>query len=205
MRKICILICILLCCGCKARYEIKFNDNKIDDQLSVTYSKADEMFRSFAPDPLYALDNIPYDLKINDIGDYINLNYAHSFVDDEYSKAFVPSSCFSSFNFIKEDDRYYFIADGEFLCRHVANVYYDSLDIVISTNHVVVQDNADEKKNGKYIWHISPDSETFSLRFITSTKVKGNNSIFYLVGFSLFFIAGSIFLVVKKIKSKNEI
>ena len=136
--------------------------------------------------------------------DYVNLNYTHSFGNDEYSKAFVPNSCFSSFNFIKEDDKYYFIADGDFLCRHIANVYFDSLDIVISTNHVVIQDNADEKKNGKYIWHVNPDSETFSLNFVVSSQVRGGNFKSYFWGvFSIVGIGVIVCIYIIKIKNKK--
>ena len=205
MKKVCILVCILLCCGCKARYEIKFNDSKIDDKLSITYSKEDDAFRSFAPNPLNALDNIPYDLKSNDAGNYINLNYTHSFDVENYSRAYVPSTCFSNYNFIKEDDKYYFFVDGEFLCQHIAYVYFDSLDIVISTNHVVLQENADEKKNGKYIWHVNPGNDSFSLRFVTSSKVKNNKSNHVLFGGGLLLFGAFIFFVVKKMQNKNEI
>lgn len=205
MKKLYILICILLCCGCKARYEIKFNDNKIDDRLSVTYSKNDEIFRSFVSEPILAIDNVPYDLNENNTGDYVNLNYTHSFSVDEYSKARIPSSCFTNYNFIEEDNKYYFVIDGDFLCRHIAYNYFDSLDIVISTNHVVIENNAGEVKNGKYIWHVNPDDETFSLRFIISKSVKNENSKYYLLGFSVLFIGVCIFFVVRKFKTKNEI
>lgn len=197
------MICILLCCGCKARYEVKFNNNIISDKLSVTYSKDDEVIRSFAPDPLFALDNIQYDVNINNTNNYINSNYTYNFDVDNYSKAFVPNSCFSSFNFIKDEDKYYFIADGEFLCRHIANRYFDSLDIVISTNHPVIQSNADEIKNGKYVWHVDSSDENFSLRFVVSEKTKSSNFKNYFWGI-ISVVGVGVILVVKKNSKRDE-
>lgn len=205
MKKICILICILLCCGCKAKYEINFNGNKINDKLSVSYSKDEEILRPYAPDPLYAVDNNPYNLKSNTKGDYTDLKYTYTFNIEQYSKAFIPSSCFSSYNFLETDDKYYFLIDGEFLCSHIAFNYFDSLDIVISTNHVVIDDNADEKKNGKYIWHVSPDDEELSLRLITSKAVKKSHSLLYLFGGLSLFVVGLIFVAINKNRSRNEI
>lgn len=195
LKKLYILICILLCCGCSAKYEIDFKDNNISDKLSITYSKNDEIIRSFAPDPLFALDNIPYDLETKDNGDSIDLKYSYTFTTSEYSNAFIPASCFTSFNFVNENDMYYFIADGEFLCSHIANKYFDSLDIVISTNHLVVQNNADEIKNGKYIWHVNPDEE-ISLRFIVSSKVANTSSTTF---WGIFSIVGMFVIVIGKI------
>ncbi len=202
MKKIYILICILLCCGCRAKYEIKFSDNSINDNLSVTYSKNDEIIRSFAPDPLYALGDNQYVLNTKDNGRNMDLSYTYNFNTDDYSKAFIPNSCFSSFNFIKEDGKYYFMADGEFLCKHIANKYFDSLDIVIDTNHVVIQSNADEVKKGKYIWHINPDSEEVSLKLVVSEKIIKNNSNTYFWGVISIVGIGVLFIIKK---TRNDI
>ena len=152
---------------------------------------------------LYAIDNYIYNLNENNKGDSISLNYNYSFDTVQYSRAFIPSSCFSNYNFIEEEDNYYFIVDGEFLCRHIANNYFDSLDIVISTNHVVLQNNANEIKNGKYIWHVSPEDENFSLRFITSKDVINTNSKYYIIGLSLLLVV-CIFFIVRKFKVRKE-
>ena len=105
MKKIYILICILLCCGCSIRYEIKFEDNIIDDSLYLTYSKDEELFRSFVSEPLFAVDNLIYDLNENNKGDSVSLNYSYSFDTTQYSRAFIPSSCFSNYNFIRNELR----------------------------------------------------------------------------------------------------
>ena len=196
------MICILLCCSCRARYEIKINDNNVNDKLSITYLKEDEIIRSFAPNPLFALDNIQYDLNSSDTDNHINLNYTHSFDINDYSRAFIPNSCFSSFNFIKEDDKFYLMADGNFLCKHIANKYFDTLDIIIDTNHVVIQSNADEIKNGKYIWHVDPSKEEYSLKFVFSEKVKSNNYNIYFWGIVSIVGIGAIMIIKKS--NRNE-
>ena len=67
----------------------------------------------------------------------------------------------------------------------------------------VLQNNANEIKNGKYIWHINPEDENFSLRFITSKDVINTNSKYYIIGLSLLLVV-CIFFIVRKFKVRKE-
>ena len=209
MKKMIFLALILLCCGCRARYELTFNDNTISDNLSVSYPNngvSNSQIDSIYSNSFYALgrDHL-YNYRNNSSNSTILINYSYDYNVSEFDLANIPNNCFTDFNFVNEDNKYYFFVDGMFKCGYYAYEHLDSLDIVISTNHVVIQENADEKKNGKYIWHVNPDNESFSLRFVTSEKIKNNNFKYYLLGFSLLFIIVCIFFVVRKFRFKNEI
>ncbi len=174
MKKYIILLFILLCCGCSAKYEISFIDDNISDSLTVTYPRNGQTdsqindnfsnsFYSIGRSNLYNFKNLSND---NDV--IINLSYNYS--SDFYKSSNIPNSCFEHFKFMNDDDKYYLFASGTFKCGYYAYEYLDSLDIIINTNHDVIENNADEVIDDKYIWHVNTADNNFELKFITSKE-----------------------------------
>lgn len=172
MKKFMILLFILLCCGCNAKYEINIIDDNISDSLTVSYERTGETISqindSFS-DSFYAIGRSSlYDFKNmstdNDV--IINLNYDYG--SDFFKSANIPNSCFEHFSFLSDDDKYYLFAGGTFKCSYYAYEYLDSLDIIINTNHNVIENNADEVVDDKYVWHINKEDNNQEIKFIIS-------------------------------------
>ncbi len=209
MKKIFILLFVFLCCGCSAKYEISFIDNYITDNLSVTYKRNNEtnsQIDSLFSNSFYSLGREKlYNYKNNSNSSFISFDLSYKYDVNDYAIANIPNNCFTNYQFFKENDKYYFFADGSFKCGYYAYEYLDSLDIVISTNHVVFDDNSDEQKNGKYIWHVDPNTDDFSLRFVVSDNVKKNNIIMYFLFSILFLILLFGLYIFYRNRKNNEI
>ena len=178
MKKFLAIIFLLLCCACSAKYEIKFVDDNVYDNLSVSFSRqglTDSQVDEFYSNSFYAIGrNKLYSFKNDSTTDNIVINYNYAYASNEFSTANIPNSCFDIFKFFSDDDKYYLFASGVFKCSYQEYVKLDSLDIVIDTNHVVLENNADEVKDNKYIWHVDMNASDFSLRFITKKNVQSN-------------------------------
>lgn len=212
MKKFLFILAILLCCGCSAKYEIDFIDDTISDNLTVTYERNgetdsqinesfSESFYAIGRDAIYNFDN-------KSTNDNIIINFGYDYNVYNFGSANIPKSCFNIFKFITDDDKYYLFAQGAFKCSYYAYEYLDSLDIVIRTNHVVVENNADEVDGDEYIWHVDPNIDDFSLRFIVDQAVNktNENGIFVkvLIGFTSIGIVCGIFIYIRY-KKVNKI
>ena len=202
MKKFLIIITLLLCCACSARYEIELVDDKVHDNLSVSFDRqglTDSQVSDFYSGSFYALgrDKI-YNFSNNRVSDKIMINYNYDYRINEFSNANIPNSCFDIFKFFGDDDKYYLFASGVFKCSYQEYVKLDSLDIVVSTNYTVLENNADEVKDDKYIWHVDVNSSDFSLRFITNKqKINEKKKSINIVQVSLYIgIFGVVALVV---------
>jgi hypothetical protein len=177
------IIILLLCCGCSAKYELKFIDDKITDNLTVTYKRTDETdsqindsfsssFYSIGRTNLYNFKNLSDKENI-----IVDLSYDYNI--NQYNSANIPNSCFDSFNFLTDDKKYYIFAQGDFKCSYYAYETLDSLDVVITSNHIVEEHNADSVKDNKYIWHIDPSSSNVNIKFVVKKETKNIKRIDY--------------------------
>lgn len=180
MRKCLIIFLVIVCCGCSAKYNMSFIDNKISDELVVSYEKNGESNDDISGifSGIFSLMNDSNDFyyfknlstKKNVVG---SLNY--EFDINNYDNSYIPNSCFSTFEFLSDEDKYYLLAQGTFKCGYYAYEELDSLDVIINTNHVVLENNADEVKDNKYIWHISTYDEDVNIRFVVKNEVVKNS------------------------------
>lgn len=215
MKKILIIVFVFLCCGCSAKYEIELNDDRVYDNLSVSFNRdgiTSAEIDQFYSDSFYALgrDKL-YNYKNLSSSSNFTINYNYDYSIDEYSLSNIPNSCFDGFKFFSDDDKYYLFVSGVFKCNYYEYISLDSLDIVISTNHSVLDNNADEVINGKYIWHVDSNEQDFSLQFITeksNKKIEKNNLNFEIIMYvgigGLFFLIIALFILIKN-KRVNKI
>ena len=202
MKKIFISIFVLLLLsGCKVRYNIDFEDDSIyeyfgvvldnkEEKSSIEYLKENDFYVSFNP------KMIKYNKKIEKNKNTTSFNYDYLYELDDYKKSMVLSTCFDAYNIIQED-YYYLITTSEGLkCMTLENsTVIDELDIVISSNHKLIDTNADEINNYEYIWHI--DKNNYKDKNI-SLKLYKDKKIFNYKGriTKKLITYGSIFLVI---------
>ena len=195
MKKGIIILAIFICCGCSAKYEISLIDDEITDNLTVSYARSDETsseLNEFYSDSIYALNNSFYKFIDKSTNNEVKLNFNYEFSTSNYNSAILPNSCFETFSFLSDEDKYYIFTDGAFKCNYYEYVDLDSFDVVVNTNHVVLENNADEVKNNKYIWHVDPNSDDVNIKFVVKKKTSNK---FKFINKNALIAVGSITLL----------
>ena len=190
LKKILSILFILICCGCNAKYELDFTDDKIVEKLTVStnsnnmsnediYEKYNKSITTIGGKNYYN-----FEIKENK-NDSLKLNYNYEFNTSNFNTSYITKNCFSTFKFANDEEKYYILAQGNFKCLYYQYAKLDSLDVSIKTNHNVIENNADEVKNNEYIWHIDLNNiENINIKLITDNKVskqskKEKNTIKY--------------------------
>ena len=177
-RKSILILFILICCGCTAKYNINFNGDNIVEKLTIKYNGinlSNQELKDYYSNSIPSVDDSNF-LKFS-VGhngdDYVGLNFDYTYNKDNYMKSYLANECFSIFDFFEEDGNYYFSANGPFLCSNYEYDDLESLDVIFTTNHNVISNNAHEIDGNKYIWHIdSSNYEDISIIFITDSKIS---------------------------------
>ena len=68
------------------------------------------------------------------------------------------NSCFDAFSFVTNNNDYILSTSKGFKCMFVDYNEVDSVEIIITSNHEIIESNADELKNNKLIWNINDEN-----------------------------------------------
>ncbi len=154
-----LLITLLLLTGCKATYEINF-DESINEEIRIytensniqnATQKQSENFYEQLDDWERAYEYYKKEMY-NDL-EYTGYKYTDSFNYKEYDALTQLRKCYEDFAFSKND----FIelkTSNEFLCAS----YYtgvESLELRINSKYNIINSNADQKDGNTHIWLIN--------------------------------------------------
>lgn len=184
IKKYIIIFLILLCCGCRTKYELDFNDTTINENLTIKYDRSeqtDEQLNEYYKNTYFAIGREKYyNFENKSTKNEVILNFNYKYDISDFKLSNIANSCFTNFKFVADEEKYYFLTTGPYKCLNYEYINLDVLDIVISTNHNVLENNADEIKDNKYIWHVSQENNNISIKFVTDKRKKEiNKSISY--------------------------
>jgi len=191
MKKILVIIMLLLFTGCKAEYCIEFIDDTITEKVVITAPGTLEYEaiknNKFAPVP--AFKNSAYNLEEpvkNEGVEYYGLtasdnkiNLEYKFKIEEYEESYIANSCYNYFKIFREEDNIVLSTGKEFNCFYPGRDI-DEIDVIITTNHKVLYNNADKVINNKYIWNLKNDDSDKNIQ-ISFLNKKQKNNMFDLV------------------------
>lgn len=213
-----LLICfsILLLSGCTTKYDLTINrDNTITEKISGTVSleELDNKDRSDLNTYLYALDLATplieeqgeYNKEIKDNEKVKDFVYTYTYKNN-YSKANVLNKCFENIEYSETDNTYTFHLYGEFYC-----LLSDEIEINLTSNYAVTDNNADKVSGNKYTWIINKDKNidikaivNKNIEAITPTKEKSILTPYQIATVILLIILIIIsFVIYKKRNSEN--
>lgn len=217
MKKILILIALLFLTGCDIKYNLNFEDDKIEENIKVIIPKSEkEKYNDLINSTPYAIldgiDQIEYNHKFrkllkNNIGYY---NYVYSFSD--FGRSYYGKSCFNALSFTKNDNTYTLSTSKGFQCMVLNYNKVDNIEITITSDRYVLDSNADIVKGKKYIWNINNDNASDKYIQITFGDVREKtiidfieeNLILIIVIGSLILLVGSSFIIIKSLSEKNN-
>ena len=225
MKKILILIIILFCFGCRAKYELKINED-LSIEHFITGLEDSEFYNKFTSSKLDVIK-----LTIAHFNDYLYYNnYEFDEVNqdnlsggkvykkfknlDEFSDEFKLYKMYFNNLDIKIEDGIITInlsdkiIDDEFSDRYIV----DEGEIVINVPFDVIENNADKVDGNKYIWNFDLTDNTKNniyIKFNTNVLSKDKKiSIIVIIAVALIVLFGSIFIYrrYKRLKAvKDEI
>lgn len=215
-KRIIILLLPLLLTGCTINYDLVINQNNIKETItgSVKESEYETKETDTGLNELYVLINEDVTPLINDDDLYkkniINTNtgidYEYTYTyKNNYAYSRVINTCFENHT-ITETETYYKInLSGNFYC-----LYSDKIDINVTSNYVVMENNADKVDGNVYKWTIDdPFDVNIALTVAKNVKyeepVKAKTfSTFQLIGLIVFIVLTIItYFLYKKKNSDN--
>lgn len=209
MKKYFALICLLFLTGCSVQYHIDFVDDKVNESVSFINADTNEYnavkSNDLAPIPSFinSVENLEEPVK-NEGTEYydvsarnnnIYLNYKFGVAD--FEKSYFANNCYGYFKFFQEEDEFVISTDKSFLCP-VSSYGADKVDIVITTNHDVIFNNAHEVVDDKYIWHITPenvDEANIQISFSKNAHKSGLDKVFENYSAKILIVGGVIILL----------
>lgn len=231
MKRIFILICFIFFTGCKAEYNVFFENNQIKESLNITSLANDENFKN-SIDDFYSNSIFLVDYNI-DTGDMSNseiiskysiynksiikndnlygleLGYDYD-LDREYKDSSIVHSLFNNFT----------ITNTYLKAYEIKNIfsYYPNLDeisITFKSDKVIEDSNADKEEDGIYYWNINKDNykdksvivkyslENNYINNLINSKNR-NNFLYIILGVMGIVILISTVVIYEKVKNSNK-
>lgn len=212
-----VFVVLLLLTGCTINYDLTINENSIDEKISGSVNKSEYQLNDedTSPNLFYTLINsdVPalvvgddlYKKDISELEDKLNYNYSYTY-NNNFDKSRIINSCFEN-RIISETDKYYHIKlSGKFYC-----LYSDKININVTSNYEVIDNNADKINGNKYVWTIDNSNDVDILLTISKEEkyeepVKAKMfSTFQIVGLIVFALLTIITYILYKRKNSGKI
>lgn len=212
MKKILLILLILLLTGCKATYNISFDEKNINESIKIytnnsNIENANQKTIDKVSDELY---NFEYDYEYYNKekyqeGNNTGYNYTYSFDYDTYNLYTELKKCYDDFNY-SNGDYTTLKTSNEFTCFN----YYPEIEeitINITSKYEITEANADQKDGNTYTWIINQKNyknKPINIRINKKKEYKENkvnNKL--IITFSIFIILILILLFMKK-KTKKD-
>lgn len=192
---------IILLTGCSCNYELSIQNNKIYETLKIN-----GVTNEIPPNvDLETLSNGNYTKNIIDDTVTYNSNYSMN----NYKESNLLN-CFDSYNIQSGDETYIIRTGKKFKCypyqyNDFDVLTYDQLEIVIKTNHKVINHNAAKVENNIYYWYINDENINDTEIYFEISKNAKNNIIFWIIGFvSILLITGIFVYYIANNKNKES-
>ena len=205
-RKIVLILSIVLLTGCQVKYQLNFQDDSLIENITIELPKNEEKkINDIKKYEAYSVfDNVYQKLYKVDYNEGITkftANYQYTYNFNEFRHALYIKNCFDAFSFVTNDDSYILSTSEGFKCMFVDYNKVDNVEIIINTNHEIIENNADEEKDGKLIWNINNDNAKEKSIYVKFGSVKTLNIFDKMLQFVKnnylnFIVFGGLFLLV---------
>ena len=174
---------MLFLTGCTLEYEIKFNENIIKENIKATFDGniykqipdltgdgfylENEVVENEIPSLKNNKDYYKKRIVANDSSSNVYLNYSYTY--NQFSNSYFIDYCFENSYVNNTDDYIYVSLYGQFNCH-----YEEDIKIKLSTEYNMSEHNADEYKNGYYIWNLKMTDNESNITFMITKEPASN-------------------------------
>lgn len=201
MKKLITILMIILLTGCSCNYELSIQNNKIYETLKIN-----GVTNEIPPNvDLETLSNGNYTKNIIDDTVTYNSNYSMN----NYKESNLLN-CFDSYNIQSGDETYIIRTGKKFKCYPYQYsdfdvLTYDQLEIVIKTNHKVINHNATKVENNTYYWYIDDKNvNNAEIYFEIDKNIKNYDYIYMIILFLGILIIGGLIYYIANNKNKES-
>lgn len=180
MKKILIIVLFLLIStGCQVKYELNFTDNKLNENINIQINNSNEKdIYNLKEYKAYAIFDSTYQ-RLYDVeyqeGKTFNATYKYTYNYEEFKHAMYIKTCFDAFSFITNDNTYILSTSKGFKCMVLDYNKVDNVEIVINTNHEIIESNADRTKKNTLIWNVDDTNASEKKIYVKFGPVKELN------------------------------
>lgn len=214
MKKIFLILVLLLLSGCSVDYNLSYIDDEIIENITLTVDNASQI-EELKSNNIYAIADASSLIKYNINYERKKAIYSYTYSLDSFNRANYVNQCFDAFGFVKKNEFEYVLSTSKgFNCMNYSYIPVDGYTIKITTNHEVIESNADSVKRNEYTWNINNDNASNKAIYIHFGKVKERTILDWIYENLLsIIIIGSIFIIITtavgyivvKSKKNNEI
>ena len=178
-KKIVIISLILfLITGCNVEYNLDLTDDNFTENVNIYLdsSSSEESLNYYLENDINAFfdGDATYVYKKEKIENPLGMNLKFGYGDiASYSVSSFLKQCFNKTN-ISSDEEYIYISADEFLCQSYDYEELNSAVINFTTNHTVINHNANIVRDGVYTWNLNSNFSKVSLKL---KKVKETENI----------------------------
>lgn len=213
------LAILLLMTGCSVNYDLEINDDFIHENINGNISKNEfdselgentdlNIYYSLYSDQNALIDSDElYNKNISEEDGKVFFTAKYDY-HGNYKSSRVIDYCFEK-HFVEETEKTYIIKlGGNFYCQ-----YADEINVNVTTDNYVINNNADEVDGNIYKWKLAEGSKNNnSIEMIVSKDLKKNNAnnngsinYFQIVGTVIFVILLlAIFIIYKKHQNSEK-
>ena len=206
MKKIIFLsLLLLIVTGCDVQYELEFNDETLNETIQVTLDNSMEReIEQIQNRQVYAIFN-NYDQNLYNV-DYskgltnFKATYTYTYEASNFNQSLFNNNYFDAFSFVKQDNNYILSTSEGFKCMTVEYFPIENLNLTLTTNHEVIETNADKIEGRKYIWEINNNNADEKEIYIKFGEVRQRNFFEKIIDYIIenkftFIVAGTIILL----------
>ena len=163
MKKLLLLLVVILLTGCNVNYNLEFTDEQLIENINLSIpnheQKNIDYLKSINAYAIYdGMGKINYNSIFDEGKDNFNAKYDYTYQLNNIGRAYYINQCFENISFSKHDNQYILLTSKGFKCMLFEYHKINNLTVSITTNHKVLQHNADVVEGGIYTWEITDEN-----------------------------------------------
>ena len=214
MKKIFLILVLLLLSGCSVDYNLLYIDDKITENIILIVDNESQI-HELKKNDIYAIADVISLIKYNANYQSKKATYDYTYSLESFNRANYINQCFEAFGFVKQNEKEYIFSTSKgFKCMNYSYIPVDEYKVKITTNHEVIESNADIVKRNEYIWQIDTSNAENKSIYIHFGDIKKRTILdllyenmvsIIIIGSILLVVASTIGYIVVKSKKNNEI
>ncbi len=225
-KRILLLIVLFMVTGCSTQYNLEINEENFNEEIITILSKSNttkEMAQAYTQQaiPITQESNqtAVYNTNINEdtTNYYLKYSYQHTF--ETFPNSYFASTCYQNITLNENDEQIELSTSDEFLCIAMDDgLYNDSVQVNITTDLKVIENNADQINGNTYTWEINKENYTnkpinitlkknFSVeQAVDNLKPNEASKDMFIIGAIVSILIILVIIIIKlKLKNNNKI